>query len=96
MSILKEPIITEKMTSLGDKLSRFGFIVDKGANKIEIKKAIEQMYGVTVTSVRTMTYYGKTKNRNTKAGVITGTANSTKKAIVSLAKGEIIDFYSNI
>jgi len=96
MNILKEPIITEKMTALGDKLSRFGFIVDKNANKIEIKKAVELMYNVKVTSVKTMMYYGKSKSRNTKAGVITGSANTTKKAIVSLAKGEIIDFYSNI
>jgi large subunit ribosomal protein L23 len=96
MSILKEPIITEKMTSQGDKFSRFGFVVDKKSNKIEIKQAVEKMYGVTVTEVRTMVYYGKTKNRNTKSGVVTGTANTTKKAIVTLAKGEIIDFYSNI
>lgn len=84
------------MTAQGDKFSRFGFIVDKNANKIEIKKAVEQMYGVKVTSVKTMTYYGKSKSRNTKSGVITGIANTTKKAIVSLAQGEIIDFYSNI
>ncbi len=96
MKIIIKPIVTEKMTELGEKLNRFGFVVDKRANKLQIKSAVEQMYSVTVTSVNTMVYGGKTKSRYTKSGVITGRTNSYKKAIVTLAEGENIDFYSNI
>ena len=96
MSIIIKPVITEKMTSLGEKLNRFGFIVQKTANKLQIKEAVEEIYGVEVKSVNTMNYSGKTKSRFTKAGVITGKSGSYKKAIVTLAEGETIDFYSNI
>jgi large subunit ribosomal protein L23 len=89
-------VITEKMTSLGEKLNRYGFIVQKTANKLQIKEAVEETYGVEVESVNTMNYSGKTKSRHTKAGVITGKSRSYKKAIVTLAEGETIDFYSNI
>lgn len=94
--ILFRPIVTEKLTALGEKLNRYGFIVDKGANKIEIKKAVAELYGVTVASVNTIRYAGKIKSRNTKAGVISGRTNAFKKAIITLAEGEKIDFYSNI
>ncbi|MCF8364815.1 MAG: 50S ribosomal protein L23 [Bacteroidales bacterium] len=96
MKILDKPIITEKMTDLGEKLSRFGFVVNKDANKVQIKKAIEELYGVEVVSVNTMNYAGKRKSRYTKTGLINGKTNATKKAIVTLAEGETIDFYSNI
>ncbi len=96
MKIIIKPIVTEKMTELGEKLNRFGFVVDKRANKLQIKDAVQEMYSVTVTSVNTMVYGGKTKSRYTKSGVITGRTNSYKKAIVTLAEGENIDFYSNI
>ena len=96
MSILKRPIITEKMTAQTEKLGRYGFIVDQKANKLEIKKAVEGMYSVTVEEVRTMRYGGKAKSRFTKAGVIAGRKNNFKKAIVQLKKGETIDFYSAI
>lgn len=96
MEILQRPIITEKMTNLGEKLNRYGFIVDKRANKIQIKKAIEEMYGVTVDTVNTMRYGGKNKSRYTKTGMVAGKTNAFKKAVVSLADGEKIDFYSNI
>ena len=96
MDILKKPIVTEKMTGLGEKLNRYGFIVDKRANKIEIKKAVEEMYDVRVDAVNTIIYGGKAKSRYTKAGVITGKTTSFKKAIVTLADGDNIDFYSNI
>jgi len=96
MGIIIKPIITEKMTSLGEKLGRYGFIVDKRANKLQIKKAVKELYGVEVEEVNTMTYAGKNKSRFTKSGVLTGKTNSFKKAIVTLAKGETIDFYSNI
>ncbi|MFH1297430.1 MAG: 50S ribosomal protein L23 [Bacteroidota bacterium] len=96
MSIIIKPIITEKMTQMGEKLNRYGFVVDRQANKLQIKKAIKELYGVDVIEVNTMIYSGKNKSRFTKGGVITGRTNTYKKAIVTLAKGETIDFYSNI
>ena len=84
------------MTELGEKLNRYGFVVDKRANKLQIKDAVEELYNVTVTSVNTMVYGGKTKSRYTKSGVVVGRTNSYKKAVVTLAEGENIDFYSNI
>lgn len=94
--IIFKPIVTEKLTILGEKLNRYGFMVDKNANKIQIKKAVEGLYGVTVTDVNTIRYAGKVKSRFTKSGVISGKKNSYKKAIITLAEGEKIDFYSNI
>jgi large subunit ribosomal protein L23 len=91
-----KPIITEKMTQLGEKLNRYGFLVDRRANKLQIKQAIKDLYGVDVTSVNTMVFSGKNKTRYTKSGVISGRTSTYKKAIVTLVKGETIDFYSNI
>ncbi len=96
MNIILKPVITEKMTDLGEKLNRYGFIVHKKANKIQIKQAVEELYGVDVISVNTMNYSGKAKSRFTRSGVISGRTNSYKKAIITLADGETIDFYSNI
>tara|TARA_B100000925_G_scaffold284944_1_gene260608 strand:+ start:446 stop:736 length:291 start_codon:yes stop_codon:yes gene_type:complete len=96
MSILIKPIITEKMTAASEEFNRYGFIVDRNANKIQIKGAVEEAYGVTVDSVRTMNYAGKSKSRFTKAGVISGRTSHFKKAIVQLVEGDTIDFYSNI
>ena len=96
MDILLKPIVTEKMTKLGEDLNRYGFIVHRRANKIQIKQAVEQMYGVSVASVNTMTYAGKSKSRFTKSGQITGKTKSFKKAVVTLTEGETIDFFSNI
>jgi len=96
MNILLKPIVTEKMTSQGDKFNRYGFLVAKSATKLQIKKAVEELYGVTVDSVNTMLYGGKIKSRNTKSGLLMGRTNATKKAIVTLAEGNKIDFYSNI
>ncbi|MBI9035590.1 MAG: 50S ribosomal protein L23 [Bacteroidales bacterium] len=97
MSIILKPIITEKMTAISEKTpNRFGFIVDNRANKIEIRKAVEELYGVQVASVNTMRYAGKNKSKFTKAGMINGKTKAFKKAIVTLVEGETIDFYSNI
>ncbi len=96
MSIIVKPIVTEKMTQLGDKLNRYGFRVEKSANKVEIKKAIEAMYSVTVTDVNTLVVAPKKKMRYTKSGVSRGATNAYKKAIVTLKEGDVIDFYSNI
>ncbi|TSA23719.1 MAG: 50S ribosomal protein L23 [Bacteroidetes bacterium] len=96
MSIIIKPIITEKMSQMGERLNRYGFVVDRRANKLQIKQAIKELYGVDVVEVNTMIYSGKNRSRFTKGGVITGRSNTYKKAIVTLAKGETIDFYSNI
>ena len=96
MSIIKKPILTEKMMSETEQFNRYGFVVDKKANKIEIKKAIEDLFGVDVLKVRTMNYPPERKTRYTKSGVVTGKTNAYKKAIVEIADGQSIDFYNNI
>jgi large subunit ribosomal protein L23 len=96
MDILLKPIVTEKMTAQGDKFNRYGFLVAKNANKLQIKKAVEDLYEVTVASVNTMRYGGKVKSRNTKSGLLIGRTSATKKAVITLAEGNKIDFYSNI
>lgn len=95
MNVLIKPLVTEKITSLNEK-GKYGFVVDKKANKIQIKNAVEKMYGVNVEEVNTMISPGKSKTRYTKSGIISGRSSSYKKAIVKLAEGEIIDFYSGI
>ena len=95
MEIIIKPVLTEKMTIQGEKLNRYGFIVDV-ANKLQIRNAVEQMYNVVVTNVNTVNYMGKLKSRFTKAGLLEGRANNFKKAIVTLKDGDKIDFYSNI
>ena len=95
MNLIIKPLVTEKMTLQTETLNCYAFIVSKSANKIDIKNSIEKMYAVKVKNVRTMNYYGKTKSRFSKGGVIKGSTNSFKKAIVELVKGNNIDFYSN-
>ena len=96
MGIIIKPIVTEKMTQISEKFNRVGFQVAHSANKNEIKKAVEEMYNVTVISVNTSNYHGKKKSRYTKAGIINGMTATYKKAIVTLKEGDTIDFYSNI
>ena len=96
MGIIIKPIVTEKMTQISEKFNRVGFQVAHSANKIEIKKAVEEMYNVTVISVNTSNYHGKKKSRYTKAGIINGMTATYKKAIVTLKEEDTIDFYSNI
>ena len=96
MGILIKPIVTEKLTVQGEKLNRYGFIVDREANKLQIKAAVEQTYNVTVAEVNTVNYHGKRKSRYTKAGMLSGRANHYKKAYVTLAGEDKIDFYANI
>lgn len=95
-TILVKPLITEKADTLSESKSQYSFIVDKGANKIEIKKAIEALYTVNVEAVNTMVIPGKRKTRNTKRGVLHGRKPSYKKAVVTLASGETIDFFGDI
>jgi len=96
MSILLKPLITEKMTELAEKLNRYGFIVEKTSNKLQIKTAVEKMYGVNVEEVNTMIFPAKSKQRYTRNGFTKGRTNSYKKAIVTLSEGDTIDFYSNV
>jgi len=96
MRIIIRPIITEKITAESEKFNRYCIIVDPKANKLQIAEAVKEMYGVTVERVNTMNYAGKKKSRYTKAGVISGKTNAFKKAVVEVAEGESIDFYSNI
>ena len=95
MSILIKPIVTEKVSSFNEA-GKYGFVVAKDANKVQIKNAVESTYGVTVESVNTMVYPGKSKSRYTKSGVVNGRTASYKKAIVKDADGDIIDFYSAV
>ena len=97
MGIIIKPIVTEKQTAVTEKMpNRFGLRVSPDANKLEIKKAVEEMYNVSVESVNTMNYSGKRKSRYTKSGIINGKQAAYKKAIVTLKEGEVIDFFSNI
>jgi large subunit ribosomal protein L23 len=96
MSILIKPIITEKTTEESELLGRYTFIVDKRANKIQIKQAVEDFYGVDVKSVRTMIYPYVRKAKYTKKGVVTGTTGGYKKAIIQLTEGSTIDFYNKL
>ena len=97
MGIIIKPIVTEKQTAVTEKMpNRFGFRVSPDANKLGIKKAVEEMYNVSVESVNTMNYSGKRKSRYTKSGIINGKQAAYKKAIVTLKEGEVIDFFSNI
>ena len=94
--VLVKPIVTEKSNQLSDKSRTYAFRVDRKANKLEVKKAVEDFYGVTVVEVNTVVVPGKTKSKFTKAGFISGRKPAFKKAYVKVAEGETIDLYSNI
>jgi len=95
-TVIKKPIITEKATGLSENFNRFTFAVDRMANKIEIKSAIESTYGVQVTEVRTMNYGGgKSSTKYTNKGIVEQRNRKWKKAIVTVADGETIDLFNN-
>ena len=94
--ILIKPILTEKANGQQEKLRRYAFKVDRRANKLEIKSAIEQFYGVNVLEVNTLVVPGKNKSRSTKAGIISGIKSGYKKALVTVAEGETIDLYATL
>lgn len=94
--ILIKPIISEKSELLSEKLNQYSFVVNKTANKVEIRKAVEAMYSVTVSSVNTINMPSKAKNRNTKSGLIKGSKSAYKKAMVTLSEGENIDFFGEL
>jgi len=94
--ILIKPILTEKANGQQEKLRRYAFKVNRRANKLEIKSAIEQFYGVNVVDINTLVVPGKFKSRFTKAGIISGVKSGFKKALVTVAEGETIDLYATI
>ena len=96
MDLIIKPLVTEKITNQTELFNRYAFVVSKSANKIDIKKSIEGLYDVKVKSVRTLNYYGKTKSRFTKAGVIRGKKSAFKKDNVELIDRNSIDFYNNV
>jgi large subunit ribosomal protein L23 len=93
--VLIKPILSEKANKQSEKQNRYSFVVDKKANKLEIKKAVEEFYGVQVSNVNTIVVPSKAKSRYTKAGFISGRKPSKKKAIVTIAEGETIDIYGS-
>ena len=96
MNILIKPIITEKATNDSELHNRYAFVVDKRANKIEIKEAVESAYGVSISSVKTLNYPVQRNTKYTKKGLVSGMKGGYKKAIIQLAEGESIDFYNNL
>ena len=94
MSIIIKPIISEKANYLTDLRGAYSFLVNPKANKIQVKKAIEVLYGVKVADVRTMIYAPKVSSKRTKKGLQVGKTSKLKKAIVSLAEGEVIDIFA--
>ena len=96
MNTIIKPIITEKMTKMAETNQSYGFVVNRKANKYQIKNAVEELYQVEIDSVNTMIQRGKRTARNTKSGNIVGSKSSYKKAVVKLKVGQVIDFYSNI
>jgi len=94
--ILIKPILTEKANAQQEKLSRYAFKVNRRANKLEIKTAVEQFYGVNVVDVNTLVVPGKSKTRSTKSGIISGVKSGYKKALVTVAEGETIDLYATL
>ncbi len=95
MSIIRKPVLTEKYTAM-NAVGKYTFIVDPNANKIEIAKEVKKMYGVEVESVNTFKQIGKKKSRSTKTKVTSGLTSTTKKAIITVVKGEVIDFYQGL
>lgn len=94
--ILVRPMITEKTETLSENLGQYTFLVNRGANKIEIRNAVEKEYSVSVDAVNIVNVLGKRKIRNTKSGLQRGQKPSYKKAIVKLSEGEEIDFFGDI
>ena len=94
--VLIKPVLSEKVNRLSEKFNRYTFIVNRKANKLEIKKAVEEFYGITVEDVNTINVPSKVKQRNTKSGLLTGRKPAKKKAVVTVAEGDTIDLYSNI
>ena len=96
MDIDIRPIVTEKANATSDKLNCYTFAVSPDANKFQIKDVVEKLYNVRVVGISTALYAGKRKQRWTKGGLIKGRKPSFKKAYVTVAEGQKIDYYSNM
>ena len=96
MAFIIKPLVTEKMTEITEAQNKYGFIVKPEANKLQIKEAVEKMFNVSVADVNTVNYHGKRKSRYSKSGMLRGRMNHFKKAYVTLAGEDKIDFYANI
>ncbi len=94
--VLIKPILSEKINKQTEKMNRYAFVVSRKANKLEIKKAVQEFYGIQVIDVNTAVMPGKAKSRNTKAGVVSGRKSAKKKAYVTVAAGETIDLYATV
>jgi large subunit ribosomal protein L23 len=94
--VLIKPVLSEKVNRLSEKYNRYTFVVNRKANKLEIKKAVEEFYGITVEDVNTINVPSKVKQRNTKSGLLKGRKPAKKKAIVTVAEGDTIDLYGNV
>lgn len=94
-AIIIKPIVTEKTDKLG-KLNRYTFKVERDANRLEIKKAIESLYNVKVADVNTAVIPGKAKMRYTKKGFTKGIKSAYKKAYITLLEGETLDIYAAV
>ena len=94
--VLIKPILSEKANKQSEKMNRYTFVVDRKANKLEIKKAVEEFYGVSVLDVNTLVAAGKDKTRYTKKGFTKGRKSAYKKALITVGEGETIDMYGSI
>ena len=94
--VLIKPILSEKINKQTEKMNRYAFVVSRKANKLEIKKAVQEFYGIQVIDVNTAVMPGKAKSRNTKAGVVSGRKSAKKKAYITVAAGETIDLYATV
>ena len=94
--VLVKPILSEKINKQTEKMNRYAFVVSRKANKLEIKKAVEEFYGVQVKEVNTLVMPSKAKSRYTKAGFLVGRKPAKKKAIVTIAEGDSIDLYGTV
>ena len=94
--VLIKPILSEKINKQTEKMNLYAFVVSRKANKLEIKKAVQEFYGIQVIDVNTAVMPGKAKSRNTKAGVVSGRKSAKKKAYVTVAAGETIDLYATV
>ncbi len=95
MGVLIKPLVTEKISAMNEQ-GKYGFVVDRSANKVQIKKEVQKTYGVTVESVNTMIHHGSTRRKYSKSKVVEGKSSAYKKAVVQVAEGDVIDFYSGI
>lgn len=91
-----EPVLTEKALRLKEEANQYVFKVFEGANRIEVKQAIERRFSVKVESVRIMNVKGKPRQRFTRQGRVSGFTPSYKKAIVTLREGDKLEFLENI